>query len=234
MKRLIGAGLLIAAMLTGACARDSDGIANHRLKMDHRIGDDRGVVIDSERRSVRFEGIVPINAQDHTVLEVLVCTPDTREHEALVMTTVRPSHIHAALLALGARPGQPGGLFWDGKTFHMREPSGPPISVRFAIDGDAEEEGERWTDARDWFTVQPPDQQNPAWLFTGSLLSGNRYGADTDGTIVGLVSFGTEVVGMSPAITEVDADRRFDFVARPERVPPFGTRVTVELRLLDD
>lgn len=232
MKRSIGAGLLIAAMLSAACGRYTDGIADHRIKLDHRISDDRAVVIDRERRSVRFAGIVPINAKEWTMLEVLVCNPDSREHEALVMTRARPSHIHAALLALGARPGRPGGLFWDGEGFEMREPSGPPIGVRFAVEGAAEGEGENWVDARDWFTTQPPNPLDTAWRFTGSVLSGDRYAADTDGTIVSLVSFGTEPIGMSPAVTEVDAERGFDFVARPERVPPFGTPVTVELRLL--
>jgi len=38
---------------------------------------------------------------------------------------------------------------------------------------------------------------------------------------------------MAPAISEIDADRGFDFVPVPDRVPPFGTRVIVEIKLLD-
>ncbi len=45
---------------------------------------------------------VQADAGDGTVafLEVMVCT-DTKEHEALVVTGVKPSHVHAA--AAGAR-----------------------------------------------------------------------------------------------------------------------------------
>jgi len=191
--------------------------------------EEQPIVVDRAQRTVRFAGIVPIVATERTMLEVVVCTPDTREHEALVMTAVRPSHIHAALLALGAEPGRPGGPVWNGRTFDMQEPAGPSIGVRFAID----EQTPRWIDAREWFTIDPPSTLDTAWMFTGSQIHADRYAADGDGSIIGLVSFGTEVVGMAPAVTEIDAQRGFDFVAHPQRVPPFGTRVMVELRLLD-
>lgn len=186
-------------------------------------------MIDRENRSVRFTGIVPIDASQQPMLEVLVCNPNSREHEALVMTNVRPSHIHAALIALGAEPGGTGGLVWNGSDFELREPTGDRIGVRLAIEG----ADPIWTDAREWFTTVPASKLDTDWLFTGSGLHRGTYAADEDGTIVGLVSFTTEVIGMTPAITEVDADRGFDFVPLPERVPPFGTRVFVELKLLD-
>ncbi len=190
---------------------------------------DRPIVIDRVSKTVRFAGIVPIVAGQRPMLEVLVCAPDSREHEALVMADIRPSHIHAALIAIGAEPGAPGGLIWTGERFEMREPGGPAIAVRLA----PEAEKLIWTDARDWFMTQPRTNLPTRWLFTGSALDGDSYRADIDGTIVGLVSFATEVVGMAPAVSEVDAERGFDFVPVPDRVPPFGSRVFVELRLID-
>ena len=190
---------------------------------------DRPIVIDRVSKTVRFAGIVPIVAGQRPMLEVLVCAPDSREHEALVMADIRPSHIHAALIAIGAEPGAPGGLIWTGERFEMREPTGPTIAVRLA----PEAEKLIWTDAQDWFTTQPRTNLHTRWLFTGSVIDADRYRADTDGTIVGLVSFATEVVGMAPAVSEVDAERGFDFVPVPDRVPPFGSRVFVELRLID-
>lgn len=191
--------------------------------------EERPIVIDRVSKTVRFAGIVPIVAAQRPMLEVLVCAPDSREHEAMVMADIRPSHIHAALIAIGAEPGSPGGLVWTGERFEMREPGGPAIAVRIA----PEAEPLVWTDARDWFTTQPRTNLHTRWLFTGSALDGDSYRADTDGTIVGLVSFAAEVVGMAPAISEVDAERGFDFLPVPDRVPPFGTRVIVELQLLD-
>ncbi len=223
MKRAVIATLGCAVSCWGGCA----SIA--QPKPEPRPDEGRSIVIDRENRSVRFSGIVPIDASQQPMLEVLVCNPNSREHEALVMTSVRPSHIHAALIALGAEPGLPGGLVWNGNAFELREPIGGAVRVRLAID-DAEP---LWTDARDWFTTAPIQDLEQDWLFTGSGLHRGTYTADEDGTIVGLVSFTTEVIGMRPAITEIDADRGFDFVPLPERVPPFGTRVLVELKLLD-
>ena len=67
-----------------------------------------GVRLDRDAGYVEFDGTVPIiaDAGDGTVvfLELMVCIPDTKEHEALVMAPVKPSHVHAALLALGLEP----------------------------------------------------------------------------------------------------------------------------------
>jgi hypothetical protein len=223
MKRVLIVAIACAVPFWSGCA----GTA--RPEPEYRPDEDRSVVIDRANRSVRFSGIVPIDASRQPMLEVLVCTPNTREHEALVMTSVRPSHIHAALIALGAEPGRTGGLVWNGSDFEMREPRGDRIGVRLAIEG----ADPIWTDAREWFTNAPASKLDTDWLFTGSRLHEGAYTADRDGTIIGLVSFTTEVVGMTPAITEIDADRGFDFVPVTERTPPFGTRVLVELKLLD-
>jgi len=223
MKRI----LIAAVAITMSCLAGCAGTAASQSRQPP--DDERPIVIDRANRSVRFHGIVPIDASLQPMLEVLVCNPNSREHEALVMTSVRPSHIHAALIALGAEPGRPGGLVWNGNAFELHEPTGDRVGVRLAIDN-AEP---LWTDARDWFTTMPASQPDSGWLFTGSRFHGTTYTADEDGTIVGLVSFTTEVVGMAPAITEVDADRSFDFVPVTEAVPPFGTRVLVELKLLD-
>ena len=178
--------------------------------------EDRPLVIDAEAGWVRIHGLVPIDASQRPMLEVLLCTPDTREHEALVLTTVRPSSVHAALLALGAEPG------------------GPPIRVRLT----RADHPDRWVDARSWFeptrSTTAPGPSEFGWLFTGSTLDADGYSADADGVIVGLVSFGTGVIGISPAISEIDAKRGFDFVANPDQVPPFGTAVIVELSITGD
>ena len=228
MKRILLAASGLASIMLCGCARTAE------TQQGMWPSADRPIVIDRESKTVRFAGIIPIDAGQLPMLEVLVCAPDSREHEALVMADIRPSHIHAALIALGATPGQPGGLFWTGERFEMREPSGPAIGVRLAfVDGSLGDQAPKWSDAAHWFATEPQIEIQPRWLFTGSSFDGDAYRADADGTIVGLVSFTTEVIGMSPAISEVDADRGFDFAPVSGRVPPFGTSVIVELRLLD-
>ena len=225
---LFVSGLLLVGSGAGGCAVSSDQPAERMPSEDRRL------VIDAEAGWVRIHGIVPINASQRPMLEVLLCTPDTREHEALVLTTVRPSSVHAALLALGAEPGAPGGEVWNGKSFELREPSGPPVRVRLT----RADRPDRWVDARSWFeptrSKTAPGPSEIGWLFTGSTLDADGYSADADGVIVGLVSFGTGVIGISPASSEIDAKRGFDFVANPDQVPPFATAVIVELSITGD
>lgn len=101
---------------------------------------------DLMRRIVEFDGIVPIDVHDpHTprvYLEVTVCTPDTKEHESLVMTQARPSHVHAALLAMNLKPGKPGGFKWANDTMNTVPPEGDPVVVTFIYRDEAGQQRE--------------------------------------------------------------------------------------------
>lgn len=69
-------------------------------------------------------------------LEVIACTADTKEHEALIVTTAKPAHIHAALLLLGLEPGEPGRWEQEGVTpgkLRYVEPRGPKMDVSFLL-----------------------------------------------------------------------------------------------------
>lgn len=96
-----------------------------------------GVFVDRAERTVEFDAAVVADVSfaetPRVYLETLVCTPMTREHEALLITRVEATHIHAALLALGLEPGQPGRVEWDGSVVRTIPPTGPLIDVRFIV-----------------------------------------------------------------------------------------------------
>jgi hypothetical protein len=50
------------------------------------------------------------------------------------------------------------------------------------------------------------------------------------GSIIGLVTFGDEVIGLSHVISDQAAIHEPEWEVNPERVPPIGTEVTVVLR----
>jgi len=210
-----------------------------------------GVRVDRERRTVIADATVALT---QGFLEQLVCTPSTRVHESLVSIDASPRELHAALLLAGLEPGAPGA--WqeivDGsgawKIDRVR-PTGPRIdvSVRWRTPG-----GElREVPILDWVRrvdasgdpSSPPSgtaPQSPTGhlVFSGSRIRANtpsmgpgeHYVADFTGSVVGLVTFGDEVIAYDDVIADkVDVDPAA-WVAWTERMPPEGTRVELLIR----
>lgn len=191
------------------------------------------------RNRVEVEGIVPIDCHHpdtpHIFLEVIACAPDTREHEALVMTKAKPSHVHAALLILDRTPGFPGSWIWNGPGSDVtyNKPSGDEIdiSLRYTTpDGKVIEQP-----VREWIVDVDTGEPLPDALFkfAGSRFVRYRgeevYDADYAGTIVGLATFGNEVIAWTEVFSpesSIDAPR---WIANTKTVPEFGTPVTLIL-----
>lgn len=196
-----------------------------------------GLVVDRDRGEVR---VVARVAADRGFLEQLVCLAGTREHESLLSIEVAPSLVHAALLALGLEPGQPGRWVADDQGgFRVALPTGPGVEAFVQrIRGERRLE----TPLRTW-TVGPEGSHFPDPLvFAGSQIRpntpslarirgpGEHYVADLTGSVVGLVTFGDEVI--APA--EVRPDRvelaEATWQARTDVMPLPGTAVTLVLR----
>lgn len=200
-----------------------------------------GVTLDREAGRVEFAGSVPIQADagDGTVvfLEVMVCLRDTKEHEALVATDVKPSHVHAALLALGLEPGAPGEWLNIGGGVRGIPAHGPPVRVEFitARDGTVAIEP-----AATWVARDPesdgPGFKDQAWLFSGSRMvdrgAGEVYDADGTGLLIGLTMFGSEVLSCADLYSHDSGVEEPVWIADPAVVPPEGTPVTVRLTVV--
>ena len=76
----------------GPITRPADG-----KKMPH-------IEVDVKKKQVRVEceAVIPDMA-----LEFFVCAAGTQEHEAVLRSVAKSSHIHAALMMLGLQPGAP-------------------------------------------------------------------------------------------------------------------------------
>jgi hypothetical protein len=201
-----------------------------------------GIEVHRGLRRVRFSGSVPIDLQrtPRTFLEVLVCCKDTREHESLVVTEVAASQVHAALLMVGLEPGAPGSWRFENKTLVPTPPRGPRVRVLVRPAGASEAQ-----DITAW-VVSGRDQARLTsvggahFVFAGSVFKPARkdarggaipavYGADVDGTLVGLTAFGSELIAWSQMYTPEAALDEPQWIADAERVPAFGTAVTVEI-----
>lgn len=204
-----------------------------------------GVRADVKAKVVEFDGEVPIDChQEQTplvYLEVIVCTPDTKEHESLVMTRVKPSHVHAALLACGLKPGKPGSWSWNGdeKKLESRPPEGDPVEVLIAYTDAGGKEIEApaygWVLAAKGGTpFRPAPGAASGWVFAGSRMAtrGGRevYDADGTGTFVGLTTFGAETIAWREVLSHEAAVHEPEWVANAKVVPKVGTKVVVRIR----
>lgn len=188
-----------------------------------------GVLVDRAAGRIELEGEVCVDAG---WLEQIACTPGTREHESLVSLPVRPRDVHAALLLLGLKPGAPGSWRVEEDRLIEIAPHGPALRVRV-----------RWTSPDGVSHEEPiatwirdaPSGTSPSidrWLFSGSLMvptrdGGERYLADASGSIIGLVTFGDEVLALPVVRPDAEAVAPPEWEAWTERLPAIGTKVVV-------
>lgn len=204
-----------------------------------------GVRADVKARIVEFDAEVPIDCHDpktpHVYLEVFVCTPDTKEHEALAMTRVRPSHVHAALLACGYAPGRPGSWSWDpdAKQLNTHPPTGDALDVFIACRGPGDQEVEArisdWVVSTDGRRFRASDPDRPGWwVFAGSTTARRAgrevYDADGTGTLVGLTTFGMETIAWRDVLSHEASVQEPEWIADAKLVPRIGTRVVIRIR----
>jgi hypothetical protein len=192
-----------------------------------------GIEVDRAQGEVRVEGQC---ALDEGWLEQAVCTAGTREHESLVVIESPPRLVHAALLMLGLEAGRPGAwlLEADGETIRREPPVGPmlEVHVRFETPDGAETTVplSRWVE-----TPRGGSIPEHPWRFAGSRFEsardgGELYAADFSGSVVGLVTFGDEVVAFEEVRSDQVAIEEAGFLVRRGQPPPPGTRVTLIFR----
>jgi hypothetical protein len=184
-------------------------------------------------------------------LEQLVCKAGTREHESLLAVEAMPRTIHAALLAAGLASGAPGS--WSEGA---ADASGSPTFTFVAPRGDRVTLRVRWSEGGairevplcDWVRRAPSASHDGGeqsaspdsfpcdrFVFAGSLVranppslgEGEHYVADFTGSIVGLVTFGDEVIAFDEVIPDRIDVAAPSWEARTSAIPPEGTPVTL-------
>ncbi|HYE60587.1 MAG TPA: YdjY domain-containing protein [Phycisphaerales bacterium] len=199
------------------------------------------VRVDASAKVVEFDATVPINAHDpqkpRVYLEVIACPPDTKEHEALLLTSAKPSHVHAALLLIGLEPGAPGRWNWEGEKLETIPPSGPAVKITATY----EHNGRRTTVNPAAWVLDVNTQKTladlepgAAWLFAGSQMIDRQaqgtYRADADGTLIGLHTFGGETLAWPRMYNPDSGVEEPRLIANASTLPPYNTKVTVRIR----
>lgn len=205
-----------------------DGVAQAVEKVNQQ---DNGLTVNLEEKYVDLEAKVCLRSAEF--LEMLACTPDSREHESLLVLEAEPSMIHVGLLLLGLEPGKP--LHYD-RAFDppkLVPATGPEIGVYvvYKVAG-----REREVPANRWVNDSKNDEmmEGNTWLFAGSVTSdveGKKvYLADINGSAISLVNFGDDLLTLPNKMTQANDSHGKVWVPRTDAIPKVGTEVRLRLR----
>lgn len=216
---------------------DSEGAKPQAANRGAEVRPFEDIVVNRETRVVEIRAWVCL---DRGFLEQVACSPGTREHESLLVVRAKPSEIHASLLLAGFEAGTPGRWVFDPEqeTVELIQPQGPELDVHVRYSNDEGEQVER--DVRDWIRDNESGKTFPdqPWVFGGSAFRpnpqfmgpGEHYVADMTGSIIGLVTFGDEVIGLKQVISDQAAIHEPEWEVNADVIPKEGTEVTVILR----
>ncbi len=159
-------------------------------------------------------------------LELLACSPRTREHESILTVRARPMHVFQAMGLIGLKPGTP--MRYDQSRDLQLAPTGEALDLQVSCGKGKDKRAgpvERWLlDVR---RSRPPEKLN--WVFAGSrTLRDGRFAADVDGTVVCVVDFESALISLG-ALHSADTELLW-LAANTEAIPPIGTPCTLLIR----
>lgn len=212
-----------------------------------------GMVIDREKRCIDLEATVCL---DEGFLELVACTNGSKEHESIVTVSARPLHIHAALLLLGAKNGNPAmrkQVGEDEKRWIDIPPDGDPIDAYLVFNNSdgklierpvsdfimsSKELADEIDVAGDRAKEKKQTENNKfphTFFFAGSQLRDNdngggprQYLADTSGHVISIATFGDELLCLPSVHSRTNAE--LTWRANPKHLPKVGTKITLRLR----
>jgi len=188
-----------------------------------RLTKDYDLWIDPKRKLVVVDGEVCLREGQ---LEMFACPQGTKEHESVVAVNCKAQYVHAALLAVGARPGQPVRFQPE-----YQPATGTEIDIYVLWkDKDGTKHTER---AQQWVKYLKTGKAMPfPWVFAGSGFwtdpdTGERYYQADGGDFICVSNFPTAMLDLP--VHSSQANEELLFTAFTEHIPPVGTKVRLVL-----
>ncbi|RIK79179.1 MAG: hypothetical protein DCC67_10775 [Planctomycetota bacterium] len=188
-----------------------------------KLPDPDRVWVDAKRKQVLVDGYVTLR---EGFLEMFACKVGTKEHESIVAVRSQIQTVHAALLAVGAKSGEPVQYVPE-----FKPPSGDEIAIEVRW---LDDQG-KWQAARaqEWVLNQRTNKplKHP-WVFAGSSFwkdpeTGKSYYTAEQGDFICVSNFTTAMLDLP--IPSTQANDGLMFVANTAKVPPLGTPVRLVL-----
>jgi hypothetical protein len=193
----------------------------------NRLAKDYRVWADLKRKLVIVDGYICLQRGQ---LEMFACPKKTKEHESIVAIDCPAKYIHAGLLLIGAKAGQPV-QFNPGYAPAM----GDVIEV-IVMWKDKDGKGHK-VRAQQWIRDTSTEKEMAYdWVFGGSGFyvdpetKVQHYFAD-DGDLICVSNFGTATLDLPIKSTQLSDGLLFE--CYPDRIPPRKTPVRLVLRMKD-
>jgi hypothetical protein len=210
---------IIGVLLLAPLARSEDAPTSAP------VGKFPGVEVDVQARRVR---IACQTLRVEAPIEFFCVVAGTSEHESVLRTAAKPSHIHTALLMLGLEPGEP--VKYSEAAKKWFPPHGPPlsISVEFVKDGKQVTLPAHKL-MRDIQTNKP--MPATTWIFAGSrVMPDGVYAADVTGYVVSIVNFDLTLIDI-PELAS-NSNETLTWEANLDALPAMGTACTMVIEPL--
>jgi hypothetical protein len=189
-----------------------------------RLSPDYDAWIDPKQEAVIVDGEISLR---EGMLEMFACTRNTKEHESIIVADTKAYLVHAALLALGAQPGQPVQFV---PKYHP--PSGTEIDITLMW---RDERGKEHTaKAQDWIkNIETNKAMTFPFVFAGSFFrvdeeTGKKYYQAERGDFICVSNFSTAMLDIPVESSPTEAELLFE--AFTERIPPLGAPVRMILK----
>lgn len=179
-----------------------------------------GITVDVAKRQVRVDcQTLDIEAP----LEFFCVVSGTNEHESLLRSPIKPSHLHAALLMLGLEPGEP--VKYSEARQAWTPPHGPPLHLYLEFEKDGKKQ--RYPAYRLMRDVKTKKPMPPmTWIFAGSRpLEDGTYAADATGYLVSVVNFNYTVIDIPKLASSANESLAWEIDR--DLMPPNGTNATL-------
>jgi hypothetical protein len=242
MKMLLGAvsGLVFAATVVQAEPEAAEKsatpvpLAGSLVKeLPDGTVDVGGVIVDKEKRSIRFPAAV--NMRKGYIEYLLVGAPG-KTHESALVTKISPQFVHVAMLLLGAKgapkaegdPARAPGNIDEAYLAQAPKIEGDPVRIEasWKIDDKLTR-----VPVETLITMGDPPQPVPAgeWVYNGSLVIEGQFIAQADQSFITLIADPGALVN-NPRPERVKDDI---WQSNPEVIPPEGTPVDIIITLTE-
>lgn len=189
-----------------------------------RLAPDADAWIDPVNKQVVLRGMIVLQRGP---LELFACLRHSKEHEAIVAVRTKAQYVHAALLACGAKPGNPARFRPE-----FAPASGTEIEV--IVEWTDAAGKTQQTDARKWMRNARTGQElTYPWVFGGSgfwtdPMTKKEYYLAEDGDFICVSNFPSAMLDLPVESPQANAALLFE--AFEGRIPPEKTPVVLYLK----